>query len=194
MNTLTAGISAALVIGAFSQLSAYGDIGTQLTEIQNATQHERQVKIEELQTELMQMRFQERARVMQKVREQMPDLAEKIQNETISLKIEAIKNADPMQRRELMNNFKKELAQMNKEEQAQTIAKMRTEMNQEQSQTAQEKKEQTRIQETVQNGQMNEIQKIDQMEKGNQRQGADQFRQKSINAGTLSNTPGFGPQ
>lgn len=192
MNTFTTGISVALVIGAFSQLSAYGDIDTQLSEIKNATQSERQVKIERLQTELIQMRTQERIRVMQKVREQMPDLAEKIQNETIALKIEAIKNADPMQRRELMNSFKKELAQMNKEEQAQTIAKMRREMSQEQKQTMQEDEEQKRVQEKVQNGQMDEIQKIDQMEKTNQRQGADQFRQESINLGNLPNTSGFG--
>jgi ribosomal protein L29 len=192
MNTLTTGISVALVIGAFSQLSAYGDIDTQLSEIKNATQHERQVKIQELQTELMQMRAQERVRVMQKVREQMPDIAQKIQNEAIALKIEAIKNADPMERRELMNDFKKELAQMNKDEQALTIAKMRSEMNQEHDQAMQENKEQKRIHETIQRDQMDEIQKIDQMEKANQRQGADQFRQKSINSGTFPNTPGFG--
>ncbi len=184
MNTFTTGISVALAIGAFSQLSAYGDIDTQLAEIKNATQSERQTKIERLQTELIQMRTQERIRVMQKVREQMPDLADKIQNETIALKIEAIKNADPMQRRELMNNFKKELAQMNKDEQAQTIAKMRREMSQEH--------EQKRVQEKVQNDQMDEIQKIDQMEKTNQRQGADQFRQESINSGSFPNTSGFG--
>jgi len=194
MNTLTTGISVALVIGAFSQLSAYGDIDTQLSEIKNATQSERQTKIQELQKELMQMRAQERVRVMQKVREQMPDLAEKIQNEAITLKIEAIKNADPMERRELMNNFKKELAQMNKDEQAQTIAKMRSEMSQEHEQTMQEHKEQKRIQEKVQNDQMDEIQKIDQMEKANQRQGADQFRQESINSGAFPNTSGFGPR
>jgi len=194
MNTLTTGISVALVIGAFSQLSAYGDIDTQLAEIKNATQSERQIKIRELQTELTQMHVQERVRVMQKVREQIPDLAQKIQNEAIALKIQAIKNADPMQRRELMNNFKKELAQMNKDEQAQTIAKMRSEMNQEHEHTADENKEQKRIQEKMQRSQMNEIQKIDQREKANQRQGADQFRQGSINSGTFSNTPGFGPR
>lgn len=194
MNTLTTGISVALAIGAFSQLSAYGDIDTQLSEIRNATQGERPSKIQKLQTELMQMRTQERVRVLQKVREKMPDLAEKIQNEAIALKIEAIKNADPMQRRELMNNFKKELAQMNKEEQAQTIAKMRREMAQEHDETMQEDKEQKRVQEQIQNSQMDEIQKIDQMEKSNQRQGADQFSQESINSGTSSNTPGFGPR
>jgi len=194
MNTLTTGISVALVIGAFSQLSAYGDIDTQLAEIRNATQSERQTKIQELQTELMQMRAQERVRAMQKVREQMPDLAEKIQNEAIASKIEAIKNADPMQRRELMNNFKKELAQMNKDEQALTIAKMRSEMNQEHEQAMQEHKEQKRIQEKVRNDQMDEIQKIDQMEKANQRQGADQFRQESINPGAFPNTSNFGPR
>jgi len=192
MNTFTTGISVALVIGAFSQLGAYGDIDTQLSEIKNATQSERQIKIKRLQTELIQMRMQERIRVMQKVREQMPELADKIQNETIALKIEAIKNADPMQRRELMNNLKKELAQMNKDEQAQTIAKMRSEMAQEHDQTAQENQEQKRVQEKVQNSQMDEIQKIDQMEKTNQRQGADQFRQELINSGNLPNTPGFG--
>jgi hypothetical protein len=192
MNTLTTGISVALVIGAFSQLSAYGDIDIQLAEIKNATQSERQIKIQELQTELTQMHVQERVRVMQKVREQIPDLAQKIQNEAIALKIQAIKNADPMQRRELMNNFKKELAQMNKDEQAQTIAKMRSEMNQEHEHTTDEYKEQKRKQEKMQRSQMNEIQKIDQMEKANQRQGADQFRQGSINSGTFPNTPGFG--
>jgi len=194
MNTLTTGISVALVIGAFSQLGAYGDIDTQLAEIKNATHSERQSKIQTLQTELGQMHAQDRVRVMQKVREQMPDLAEKIHNEAIALKIEAIKNADPMQRRELMNNFKKELAQMNKDEQALTIAKMRSEMNQEHAQSTQETKEQTHIPEKVQSSQMNEIQKIDQIEKTNQHQGADQFRQESINSGTFPNTPGFGPR
>jgi uncharacterized protein involved in exopolysaccharide biosynthesis len=191
MNTLTTGISVALVIGAFSQLGAYGDIDTQLAEIKNATQNERQMKIQALQTELGKMHVQERVRVMQKVREQMPDLAEKIQNEAIALKIKAIKNADPMQRRELMNNFKKELAQMNKDEQAQTIAKMRSEMSQEHGSST---KAQNHIQEKAQSSQMDEIQKIDQMEKSNQRQGADQFRQESINSGTFPNTPGFGPR
>lgn len=195
MNTLTTGISVALVIGAFSQLSAYGDIDAQLAEIKNATQSERRIKIEKLQTELMQMRTQERVRVLQKVREKMPDLAEKIQNEAITLKIEAIKNADPAQRRALMNSFKKELAKMNKEEQAMTIAKMRREMAQEHDETIQEDKEQKRVQEQIQNSQMNEIQKIDQMEKSNQRQGADQFRQESINSGSLPDTTtGFGPR
>jgi len=194
MNTLTTGIWVALLIGAFSQLSAYGDIDTQLAEIKNATQSERQIKIQELQTELTQMHVQERVRVMQKIREQIPGLAQKIQNEAIALKIEAIKNADPMERRELMNNFKKELAQMNKDEQAQTIAKMRSEMNQEHEHTTDENKEQKRIQEKMQRSQMNEVQKIEQMEKANQRQGADQFRQGSINSGTFPNTPGFGPR
>lgn len=195
MNTLTTGISVALVIGAFSQLSAYGDIDAQLAEIKNATQSERRIKIEKLQTELMQMRTQERVRVLQKVREKMPDLAEKIQNEAITLKIEAIKNADPAQRRALMNSFKKELAKMNKEEQAMTIAKMRSEMAQEHDETMQKDKEQKRVQEQIQNSQMNEIQKIDQMEKTHQRQGADQFRQESINSGSLPDTTtGFGPR
>jgi len=58
-------------------------------------------------------------------------------NESIDAKISEIQNAKGDQRRELMNAFKRQLAQMNEKERSEAIAQMREQlqqMNQEQAQ------------------------------------------------------------
>lgn len=196
MKTVTTSLVLSLLLGGFTQISADENIDARLSSIKNAAPSERQIMIKELQTEMKQMREQERVRVLQKVREQMPDLAQKIQSEEIAQKIEEIKNADPMQRRELMNSFKKELSQMNEEQRTEAISQMRKEMNQERVQSGEQTKEQTQnmeqkqTQEKVEEQQMRQMQNMQQSEQMNQRQGADQFRQGMDN--TQANPNGFG--
>ncbi len=183
MNPFTTSLAVASILGTFSQIGANDDIDAQLDAIKNAAPSERQVMIKKLHTDIKQMRIQERVRVMQKVQEEMPDIAGKIRNEAIAQKIEEIKNADPMQRKELMNSFKKELAQMKREERAEAIAQMRKEMNQHQHVK----------QDQSETDQMNQLQKLERIEKRNQRQGADQFHQKTIDTGSQPAPQGFGP-
>ena len=193
MNRFTTSLAVASIIGAFSQMGANDDVDARLSAIKNATQSKRQIMINKLQTDMKQMPMQERVRVMQKVQEQMPDIAQKIRSEVVAQKIKEIKNANPMQRKELMNNFKKELAQMKNEERTEAIAQMRKEMNQKQIRNQHQVKEQDPLPAKAQNGQMNHLQDIDQTEKMNQRQGADQFIQGIINSGSQPGSQGFGP-
>lgn len=183
MNSFTTSLALASMLGSFTQMGASEDIDIRLSTIKNAPQNERKVMIQELQFEIKQMPTKERTRVMQKVQEQMPDIAQKIQKDEIAQKIKEIKGADPIQRRELMNNFKKELAQMKKTERAEAIAHMRQEMS----------KKQHKEQEKLEVDQMNQLQKIERVEKRNQRQGADQFRQGIIDTGSQPGPKGFGP-
>lgn len=189
MKRLTTSLALALLLGAFTQASANESIQTQLSAIKNAAPAERQSMIDELQVQMQKMQVQERTRTLQEVREQMPELADKIQNDTIAQKINEIKNADPMQRRELMNSFKQELAQMNEQERGQAIAQMRKEMNQERVQT---KENAQNMQQKRLMDKSEEEQQMQQREQINQRQGTEQGRQQQINKQQQPNTNGFG--
>lgn len=183
MNSFTTSLAFASMLGTFTQMGASENIDVRLSTIKNAPQNERKVMIKELQFDIKQMPTKERTKVMKKVQEQMPDIAQKIQRDEIAQRIKEIKKADPTQRRELMNNFKKELAQMKKAERAEAIAQMRQEMNRKQHQE----------QDELKIDQMNQLQKIERVEKRNQRQGADQFRQGVIDSGSQPGPQGFGP-
>ncbi|BBG66498.1 hypothetical protein NNO_1795 [Hydrogenimonas sp.] len=109
---------------------------------------------------------------------------------SIDAQIEQIKNADPDQRRELMNNLKEELANMNSEERMEVISKLRESMNvSDGEQVAQQARVRTRTQsrirteESVQNmeeaavrQQTMQMQRAGEMEQMLQRQGMDQYR------------------
>jgi len=183
MNPFKTSLAVASILGAFTQIGANDDVDAQLNAIKNAAPSKRQVMIDKLQADIKQMRLQERERVLQKVKEEMPEIADKIRNQSIAQKIKEIKNASPMQRKELMNSFKKELAQMKREERADAISQMRKEMTR--NQQAEQKKPDI--------DQMNQLQKIERIEKRNQREGADQFHQRVIDTGSQPGPQGFGP-
>lgn len=182
MNRLTMSLALTIVLGSFAQISANEDVQTQLSAIQGASVIERPALIKEFKYELKNMGEQQRIQAMHQIQEKMPELAQSIQDEHVAMKINAIKDAEPAERVKLMNQFKLELAQMNQEERADTIDKMQKQMN----------KEQVRVQENVQNRQMDHMQKTTNMEQMNQRQGAEQFRQETINSGSQPSTQGFG--
>jgi len=130
-------------------------------------------------------------------------------NEAIDTQIQAIKDADPQERRELINRLKQDIAQMNKNEQSNAVTQMRLQlktMNQEkmvkaektQNKEKQEKeakeshleKEQKRIQKMQQTHKMQQTQQMQQMENMNQKQGANQFSQEIRQSNMLNQ--GFG--
>ncbi len=193
MNRLTTSIVLAIALGSLVNISA-DELTADIAAIKEATATERPALIKEFRFELGNMGEEQRIRAMHKLREKMPELAQKIQSEEMELKINEIKNAEPAKRVELMNKFKLELAQMNEEERAETIAQMQKQMNKNQVKTAEQTQEQKRIQTKVQQQQMDQIQNMNKTEQMNQRQGADQFRQETIINSSQTQTQGFGKQ
>ena len=132
-------------------------------------------------------------------------------NEAVDAQIQAIKDADPQERRELINELKQEIAQMNKDEQSEAVIQMRLQlkaMNQEKVMTAEktqtkkqvqyqykekqesESQEQKRIQTMKQTQKMQQTQQMQQMENMNQHQGANQFSQEMMQSNTANQTFG----
>lgn len=184
MKTLTSSLAVAIILGTFSHISANDAIDAKLEILKNANPIEQKVMVRELNTELNKLTIQERVQIMQNVQDQMPDIAQKIQNENITQKIEAIKNAQPMERRELMNDFKKDLAQMNEEERAKAISLMR-----EDNTDSVKTQKKSHIKSMAQDAQMKSIQHMGQKEQMNQFQGAIQFNQTPQQG---SGSQGFG--
>lgn len=187
MNPFTNSLALASIVGSFTQIMASDTIDQQLMTIRNATHIERQTMIKELQSELKQMQEQERTKVMKKVQQEMPELANQLKKEDIAQKIKAIKSASPEQRMLLMNRFKKELAVMKKEERAEAIMQMRTEMAQQQSPGTHDK-----MHDQAENAQKDHIRELDRNEKTHQRDGANQYQQTIIQTGAQPGK-GFGP-
>jgi hypothetical protein len=195
MKKTTLSLALVLILGAFTQASANESIQTQLSAIKSAAPAERQSMIQELQTQMQAMRVQERTRTLQEVREQMPDLADKIQNDYIAQRIDEIKNTDPMQRRELMNSFKQELAQMNEQERTEALTQMRKEMlpaDKTQIRDQDQVRDQKRLQDGSQKEQLQQMEQMQQRDQMNQRQGAEQLRQQQIQGTMQPDTNGFG--
>jgi hypothetical protein len=182
MKNTTMTLALTVLLGSFAQISANEDVQTQLSAIKSASAIERPALIQAFKFKLKNMGEEQRIQAMHQIQEKMPELAQSIQDERVAQKINAIKNAEPAERVKLMNQFKLELAKMNQEERAEAITQMQKQMN----------KEQVRVQERVQNMQMDQMQKTNSMEQMNQRQGADQFAQEIINTGSQQTNPGFG--
>ena len=120
---------------------------------------------------------------------------------SIDAQIEEIKNANPDQRRELMNRFKEELANMNREERMEAISKLRESMHAlngeqmaehagehagEHAQKGMEHMEENmhNMKDMANRQQSMQMQHAGEMEQMHQRQGMDQYRDSgSMNMG-----------
>ncbi len=123
---------------------------------------------------------------------------------SIDAQIEQIKNANPEQRRELMNRFKEELANMNREERMEAISKLREQMHalnahqagehaNEHAQKGMEHMEENmqKMRDMAQSHQSMQMQHEGEMEQMHQMQGVDQYR-GSGSMGAGAGTPGQG--
>ncbi len=199
MKRLTTSLALAIALGTFTQISAE-DIETQITKIEKSSSSERPALVKEFKSELKNMGEEQRIEAMHKIQEKMPELAKSIQGENISQKINEIKNADPTQRRELMNSFKKEISQMNEQERSAAVSQMRTQMkamNEEQMQTMSKKEIKSMNQDKerirAEKGQMDHVQGLKRTEQMNQQQGANQFNKPGTQGTQTQTKPqGFG--
>ncbi len=91
---------------------------------------------------------------------------------TIDAQIEEIQNAPAQERVRLMNQFKKQLSAMNKEERGEAIAKMQSKMQEsgEMTQARVQERKRARIREAQEDasGEMNRHQNMNQKQIGNQ--------------------------
>ncbi|WP_456403054.1 hypothetical protein [Hydrogenimonas sp.] len=100
--------------------------------------------------------------------------------ESVDAQIEAIINADPRMRRELMNAFKRRLAEMNRKERMEAISELREKMgavNTEHDKHASKEREQPMkgMKNVVQTQQSLQMEQTGGAERMNQRQGVDQW-------------------